>query len=412
MVLKEWEEFIYTCADRIWTQIRSLVGNSHFDTMHPIWFLGTCLQSELTDSQTEEGLKKKFLERWMLCKWFSYKRNFPPLYDSEEKGEKKEDDSRRFITSDIGWGCMIRCGQMILYTALRRHYFSVNDQLSADILISSSRTDDVERSSSGRVRNGQDHVAARRVSLGDHVDTREMAAKKDLEILDAFRDDGARLFSLHNIVKVGKRAFNLPVGSMYGSVHISKCIQHILQDHEDIRALIFTNGCIYADQIEDVITNQEKSVLLLVPLHLGLQKLESRYVESIKDIMRIPYFAGILGGKTPQSAVYYVGYQEDSLFYLDPHTVQTSGGKGEMFVSPHISTMNISTIQPQMTMGFFLKDKKDMDKFRFMIEEFSSAEEEINASHLVKIYDETPKPQNISPERLNDILCFSSDEDE
>ena len=37
---------------------------------------------------------------------FSYKKNFEPIDDTN-------------ITNDSGWGCMLRCGQMILYQGIQ-----------------------------------------------------------------------------------------------------------------------------------------------------------------------------------------------------------------------------------------------------------------------------------------------------
>jgi cysteine protease ATG4 len=40
--------------------------------------------------------------------WFSYRKNFPPM---EPYG----------LTSDSGWGCMLRCAQMLMAQALKVH---------------------------------------------------------------------------------------------------------------------------------------------------------------------------------------------------------------------------------------------------------------------------------------------------
>lgn len=40
--------------------------------------------------------------------WFTYRKGFSPLYGSKS-------------TTDAGWGCMIRTGQMLLHEALLRH---------------------------------------------------------------------------------------------------------------------------------------------------------------------------------------------------------------------------------------------------------------------------------------------------
>lgn len=39
--------------------------------------------------------------------WFSYRKDFPAIGDSG-------------MTSDRGWGCMLRCGQMVVAESLQR----------------------------------------------------------------------------------------------------------------------------------------------------------------------------------------------------------------------------------------------------------------------------------------------------
>lgn len=44
--------------------------------------------------------------------WFTYRRNFPSISDSG-------------MTSDKGWGCMLRCGQMVVAQALTNHHLGL-----------------------------------------------------------------------------------------------------------------------------------------------------------------------------------------------------------------------------------------------------------------------------------------------
>merc|ERR1719330_891452 len=53
----------------------------------------------------------------------TYRRGFTPMYRCVRAPAKGSSEPRRYIrlTSDAGWGCMIRVGQMLLATALKRH---------------------------------------------------------------------------------------------------------------------------------------------------------------------------------------------------------------------------------------------------------------------------------------------------
>lgn len=65
-------------------------GNQNNDS--PIILLGI-EYSSISDSE--------FLNDWRTRPWISYRKDFPPIRPSD-------------LTSDTGWGCMIRSGQMLL----------------------------------------------------------------------------------------------------------------------------------------------------------------------------------------------------------------------------------------------------------------------------------------------------------
>lgn len=55
-----------------------------------------------------QELVEEIRERNRETVWFTYRKGFEPLKSSSS-------------TSDAGWGCMIRTGQMLLHEAIRRH---------------------------------------------------------------------------------------------------------------------------------------------------------------------------------------------------------------------------------------------------------------------------------------------------
>lgn len=70
---------------------------------------------------------------------------------------------------------------------------------------------------------------------------------------------------------------------------------------------------------------------------------------------------GILGGK-PKRALYFVGFQGDSLILLDPHYVQpgyekvdTQEQTGEFF-RPQVTRIKITQIDTSLAFGFYLPD--------------------------------------------------------
>lgn len=92
-----------------------------------------------------------------------------------------------------------------------------------------------------------------------------------------------------------------------------------------IRAYISNDGVVYRDEVETLCKESGSpnwdAVLIVIPLRLGVDKLNNIYVEDIKYVFHIPQCVGILGGR-PRAAFYFVAYQDDSLLYLDPHILQ------------------------------------------------------------------------------------------
>ena len=62
-------------------------------------------------------------------------------------------------------------------------------------------------------------------------------------------------------------------------------------------------------------------MLLIVPVRLGLDRLNAEYVPSLLKCLEMPQSVGIIGGR-PNHAIYFFGHQGDMLHGLDPHTTQ------------------------------------------------------------------------------------------
>ena len=67
----------------------------------PIWMMGRAYSLE---EYNKEHLQD-FYDDFSSIIWFTYRSHFPPLGNT-------------LLTTDMGWGCMIRTGQMMLARAL------------------------------------------------------------------------------------------------------------------------------------------------------------------------------------------------------------------------------------------------------------------------------------------------------
>jgi hypothetical protein len=66
------------------------------------------------------------------------------------------------------------------------------------------------------------------------------------------------------------------------------------------------------------------SIVVLVPVRLGIQSVNPEYIDELKDLLRNKYSIGFIGGR-PNHAIYFVGYKgKATLLGLDPHTTFVS----------------------------------------------------------------------------------------
>lgn len=162
-----------------------------------------------------------------------------------------------------------------------------------------------------------------------------------LETLEPFGDSEASAFSIHNLILVGE-SYGLAAGSWVGPYAICRSWEslackkrkqtdslpmavHIVSGSEDgerggapvLCVEDATKSCVEFSRGED----EWAPLLLLVPLVLGLDRVNPRYIPSLKATFAFPQSLGVLGGK-PGASTYIVGVQDDNGFYLDPHDVQ------------------------------------------------------------------------------------------
>lgn len=71
-------------------------------------------------------------------------------------------------------------------------------------------------------------------------------------------------------------------------------------------------------------------MFVIVPIRLGLNNIPLEYLESVKEIFNFSSNVGICGGKE-HSALYFVGFSNPDLIYLDPHYVQDAIDSEDVF---------------------------------------------------------------------------------
>jgi len=111
-------------------------------------------------------------------------------------------------------------------------------------------------------------------------------------------------------------------------------------------------------------------ILLLVPLVLGLDKINPRYIPLLKETFTFPQSLGILGGR-PGTSTYIAGVQDERALYLDPHEVQMAVNIAPDNLEADTSSYHCSVVRdlaldqidPSLAIGFYCRDKDDFDDF-------------------------------------------------
>lgn len=305
-----------------------------------IWLLGVCYKvddSASGDPVNSNGFAafvKDFSSRILM----TYRKGFDPIGDSK-------------YTTDVNWGCMLRSSQMLVAQALIIHRF-------------------------GR---------SWRLNVNKQID------QGCIEILHEFGDSEESAFSIHKLLEAGK-GYGLAAGSWVGPYAMCRVWETLARSEKEEanKALPFAVYIVSGDEdgerggapvvcVEDVSSRcleysggqaDWTAVLLLVPLVLGLDKVNPRYVPLLGATFTFPQSLGILGGK-PGVSTYIVGVQDEKAFYLDPHDTQPAVNikKDDLeadtssYHSNVVRHIPLESIDPSLAIGFYCRGKEDFDDF-------------------------------------------------
>ncbi|XP_075153516.1 autophagy-related 4a isoform X2 [Haematobia irritans] len=256
--------------------------------------------------------------------WCTYRRGFVPL------GEPQ-------LTTDKGWGCMLRCGQMVLAQAL------------IDLHL-------------GR----------------DWFWTPETRDQTYLKIVNRFEDSRKSYFSIHQIALMGDSE-DKKVGEWFGPNTVAQVLKKLVRydDWCSLMIHVAMDSTIVTDDILNLCLenpqNDEtwKPLLLIVPLRLGLSDINPIYIGALKSCFELVGFCGMIGGR-PNQALYFMGYVDDDVLFLDPHTTQRSGSVGQKtsqdeidfdatFHQRYAGRIQFTQMDPSLAVCFLCKTRISFD---------------------------------------------------
>ena len=257
--------------------------------------------------------------------------------------------------SDTGWGCMIRVAQMMIAHTLMKHI---------------------------------------RYRMGENPNQDITVEELMRIILPLFLDDFIRHespFSIHNIIQIGKLLLKKGAGEWYGAHSISQVIRSVNEKYNSqystLKILTFNDGIIYKEEITQPIEEHKNNGwLVIVPLRMGLKKIDKCYYTQIKEALSWPFSVGILGGKSTY-ALYWIGYYNEKLITLDPHTEQDSVNEINdktfpSFVTRSPKIISFSEWDTTMAFWFYLKNAEDTGEFYANIQSWMADESHENLISL------------------------------
>lgn len=320
---------------------RTNVSNSNSD----IWLLGVCYhvaqEGEESSNPTQSEGFAAFVEDFSSRVLITYRKGFSPIGDSK-------------YSSDVNWGCMLRSSQMLVAQAFLVHKL-------------------------GR---------SWRKSLNKPL------VESYMEILHLFGDAEDAPFSIHNLLEAGS-AYGLAAGSWVGPYAMCRTWESLVRgkrEESDGGVLSLMMGLYVVSGDEDgerggapVLCIEDISrycsefsrgqadwvpIILMVPLVLGLEKVNPRYLPLLCATFKFPQSLGILGGR-PGASTYIVGVQDEKAFYLDPHEVQQVVNIKRDDVDADTSSYHcnvvrhiaLDSIDSSLAIGFYCRDKSDFDDF-------------------------------------------------
>lgn len=295
----------------------------------PVWLLGKYYPPHYDLEEVRSDVRSKL--------WLTYRKNFAPVGGTT-------------LTSDNGWGCMLRCGQMVIGQALVHRHL------------------------------GRDWIW--RTNFHDAVHSK---------ILRLFEDRRNAPYSIHQIAQMGVSE-GKEVGQWFGPNTVAQVLRklavyeewspfaiHVAMDNTVIISEI-KNQCkghmngVIGDGVTSSFGSRSqlwRPLILFIPLRVGLSEINPVYIRGLKTCFTLKQSLGIIGGK-PNHASYFIGFVGNELIYLDPHTTQQfacfchdSDCRGlrseDSFHCKRSSRMDFTQLDPSVAVCFYCDSEGDFD---------------------------------------------------
>ncbi|XP_062834323.1 cysteine protease ATG4C [Anolis carolinensis] len=368
-----------------------LKTKTYFSRNSPVFLLGKCYHFK-TDEPTEqspngsnydvteeevsrnvEEFRKDFISRI----WLTYREEFPQIKGS-------------VLTTDCGWGCTLRTGQMLLAQGLILHFLG-RDWTWPDALVNENPeseswtshtvkklTASFEASLIGEKEFKNQSIPPRQIRKRDWGKRESRDEHYHRKIVSWFGDSPLANFGLHRLIEYGNKSGKM-AGDWYGPAVVAHLLRKAVEEAKDpelqgITVYVAQDCTVYKSDVVEMqcsLKDSEKpgakSVIILIPVRLGGERTNMEYLEFVKGILSLEYCIGIVGGR-PKQSYYFAGFQDDSLIYMDPHYCQSFVDVSiknfplESFHCPSPKKMSFKKMDPSCTIGLYCPNVQGFER--------------------------------------------------
>eukprot|EP01094_Clydonella_sp_ATCC50884_P022419 TRINITY_DN5135_c1_g3_i1.p1 TRINITY_DN5135_c1_g3~~TRINITY_DN5135_c1_g3_i1.p1 ORF type:complete len:348 (+),score=67.14 TRINITY_DN5135_c1_g3_i1:593-1636(+) len=225
-----------------------------------------------------------------------------------------------------------------------------------------------------------------------------------VETLRLVSDHPDAPFSIHKIALQGK-CLGKEVGQWFGPSTAINAVQqlHAIHQRTAFNMFIADDGVVYLDQLrraarspQDPDADTFSPVLLMIPVRVGLDRLNPLYLSAIRECFHYRQSLGIIGGR-PRASLYFVASQGNTLLYLDPHVVQPAVNMGKKrfdhssYHCKALKRINIVDADPSMAIAFLIHTQQDLDEFAARTFEICGQSD----SYVFSVCKETPDHKSV-----------------
>lgn len=311
------------------------------------------------------GHLHRFLEQFYEIIYFCYRKEFPLIQQYN-------------TTTDTGWGCLVRTTQMMLARVFSVIFDLINEK------------DDV---------------------------IYQQLRKKIITLFLDFPDRPEHPYSIHNFVDKNVATYGRDLKELHhkhefwlSPTKVSLILKALVSEKQvgNIETMVSTDGTVHIQKILRLFHQEDekehrlgnKAVLLMIPNRLGSQKLNPLYIEHIQETLKLRSSVGIIGGK-PSKSLYFVGFQDEYILYLDPHFVHTAINLEKLEVKESLNTyrmkypvkMKITEMDPSMAFGFLFCDQQEFMTFCTAYDNFLATKHPQSETVFSIVNDNKIEPQ-------------------